>query len=208
MPRAWFARSGRKVSVDGHDEQVLAALPRSPHERVRLVSWSTGIRLLPVLRRPLRASELECDLLVVGGSEAGVAAAVQAARLGVASIVLVNDIDWLGGQFTSEGLCAIDEWTVLGHRTPFPRSGLFLEVMDRIEEANQQKYGLRRPGNCWCAWTTCEPRETERIFRDLVKPHLAENGGPLRIVENYEPAAVEKDRNAVVSVRFNRTRAR
>ena len=36
------------------------------------------------------------------------AAAIQAARMGVQKIVLVNDIEWLGGQFTAEALVAID----------------------------------------------------------------------------------------------------
>jgi len=38
-------------------------------------------------------------LLIVGGDESGCAAAVQAARLGVPRIVLVNDIEWLDGLF-------------------------------------------------------------------------------------------------------------
>lgn len=37
-------------------------------------------------------SEVECDLLVVGGTESGWAAAIQAARMGVKRIVLVNDM--------------------------------------------------------------------------------------------------------------------
>jgi NADPH-dependent 2,4-dienoyl-CoA reductase/sulfur reductase-like enzyme len=54
---------------------------------------------------PLRAADkIPCDLLVVGGNESAVAAAVQASRLGVKRVVLVNDIDWLGGQFSSEGV--------------------------------------------------------------------------------------------------------
>jgi tRNA U34 5-carboxymethylaminomethyl modifying enzyme MnmG/GidA len=47
---------------------------------------------------------MEADLLIVGGDESGCAAAVQAARLGVDRIVLVNDIDWLGGQFCTQGI--------------------------------------------------------------------------------------------------------
>ena len=101
---------------------------------------------------------VDVDLLVVGGSESGVAAAVQAARLGVRSVALVNDIEWLGGQFTAEGVGAVDEWTIYkGKRVPFPRSGLFREIMDAIEADMTRKYGLARPGNCFCAWTTCEP---------------------------------------------------
>jgi hypothetical protein len=37
--------------------------------------------------------------------------------------VLVNDIGWLGGQFSAEGVGCLDEWIVVdGKRTNFPRS--------------------------------------------------------------------------------------
>ncbi len=54
---------------------------------------------------------MAADLLIVGGNESECAAAVQAARLGVQPIVRVNDIDWLGGQFSAEGVGCVDEWT-------------------------------------------------------------------------------------------------
>lgn len=143
------------------------------------------------------------DLLVVGGSESAVAAAVQASRLGVKSIALVNDIDWLGGQFTSEGVGAVDEWTIYhGEKVPFPRSGLFAEIMQQIEADNVRKYGRARPGNCFCAWTTCEPRDTERLFRQLIATHLKENGGPIHLWENLEPESVEVTNSTVTSVLF------
>lgn len=150
----------------------------------------------------------DVDLLVVGGSESAVAAAVQAARLGVPRIAIVNDIQWLGGQFTAEGLGAVDEWTIYhGRREPFPRSGLFLEMMNRIERRMQEKYGHARPGNSFCAWTTCEPRETERLFRDLLAPYLKSNGGPVELFEDYEPAEVATDGERVTGVRFMSTKS-
>lgn len=157
----------------------------------------------PVSSRGDTALPVECDLLVVGGNESAVAAALQAARLGVKRIVLANDGTWLGGQFTSEGLCAVDEWTKYRDgRTWFPRSGLFLEIMTMIEDDMERKYGLGRPGNCFCAWTTCEPRDTERLFRKLIAPYLKANGGPIEMLENVEPVRVDVEKNAVVGVRF------
>ena len=148
----------------------------------------------------------EVDLLIVGGSESAVAAAVQASRLGVKSIALVNDIDWLGGQFTSEGVGAVDEWTIYrSQKVPFPRSGLFAEIMEMIEADNVRKYGRARPGNSFCAWTTCEPRDTERLFRKLIAPHLKENGGPIHLWENLEPESVEVMDGRVMSVSFVRS---
>ena len=96
--------------------------------------------------------------LVVGGSESAVAAAVQAARSGVQQIVLVNDIAWLGGQFSSEAVGAIDDWTMYrGRRVDFPESGLFLEVIRRIRQYNSRVYGLSNPGNSFCATDTIRP---------------------------------------------------
>lgn len=73
-------------------------------------------------------------------------------------IVLVNDIDWLGGQFSAEGVGCVDEWTtVRGKRVDFPRSGLFLEVMQRIRAHNSQKIGIATLGNAFCGTDTIEP---------------------------------------------------
>ena len=96
----------------------------------------------------VRAATLDTDLLIVGGNESACAAAVQAARLGVKRIVLVNDIEWLGGQFSAEGVGCLDEWTTVnGKREGFPHSGLFLEMIERIHAHNVAKYGKASPGN-------------------------------------------------------------
>ena len=74
-----------------------------------------------------KAESLDADLLIVGGNESACAAAVQAARLGVKRIVLVNDIEWLGGQFSAEGVGCLDEWTtVQGKRVSFPHQTKFI----------------------------------------------------------------------------------
>lgn len=166
------------------------------------VAW-----LLLAAAVPCGAGErrVETVLLVVGGNESGVAAAVHASRLGVARVLLVPDGDWLGGQFSSEGVGAVDEWTtVRGKRVEFPRSGLFLEVARAIEEVNQQKYGTPHPGNCFCARLTIEPAEAARIFEALVKPQV--DAGRLTIERGWEPAAVTVEGNRVAGVRFHKGR--
>ncbi|MCB1210636.1 MAG: FAD-dependent oxidoreductase [Verrucomicrobiales bacterium] len=149
------------------------------------------------------AADLEADLLIVGGNESACAAAVQAGRLGVKNIVLVNDIDWLGGQFSAEGVGCLDEWTVVqGKRTHFPRSGLFLEVIQRIRAHNSAKYGLPCPGNAFCGTETIEPAAAAQIFEDLLKP--AVDSGALRILRGWEPAKVEVQDGAVRAVTFQK----
>lgn len=146
---------------------------------------------------------LVADLLVVGGNESAAAAAVQAARLGVNSVVLVNDIDWLGGQFSAEGVGNVDEWTTVnGKRVDFPRSGMFLQVVDAIHDFNSKTYGRPEPGNSFCARLTIEPAVAQGIFRKLVEPHV--KSGALRIEERFIPVSVNVQGSRISSVSFAR----
>jgi hypothetical protein len=150
------------------------------------------------------AEVIEADLLIVGGNESACAAAVQAARLGVKKIVLVNDIDWLGGQFSAEGVGCLDEWTTIGgKRVNFPRSGLFLEMVQRIRAHNSAKYGKASPGNAYCGTETIESAAAAQLFEDLLRPHV--EAGVLRIVRGYEPHKISVIKDAVTGVAFQRT---
>jgi hypothetical protein len=156
--------------------------------------------------RALFAETLDADLLVVGGSESACAAAVQAARLGVKRIVLVNDIAWLGGQFSAEGVGCPDEWTtVRGKKVNFPRSGLFLEMIQRVRAHNSQTYGIATPGNSWCGTETIEPAAAAQIFEDLVAPFTEQGTQQLRIVRGWQPMKVDMAGTRVAGVTFERT---
>jgi hypothetical protein len=145
---------------------------------------------------------LSADVLIVGGTESGCAAAVQAARMGVRRIVLVNDIEWLGGQFSAEALLAIDENrgpAGYDHTVPFPRNGMFREVIDRIEQLNKEKYGRARPGNTRVI-TTCRPSDAAQAFRELVQPYV--DSGQLTIVSNHYPIAATRDGDRLTAMTF------
>ena len=148
------------------------------------------------------AREVSVDLLVVGGSESGVAAAVQGARQGIRTIALVNDIEWLGGQFSAEGVGAVDEWTLYrSRRVNFPRSGIFLEVMRRIREYDGSRYGVSSPGNSVTATDTIEPAAAARIFAQLLEPYKQ-----VSVFSWYEPVRVERQGSRVAAVEFAGTR--
>ena len=136
-----------------------------------------------------RAEAVDADLLVVGGTESGWAAAIQAARLGVEKIVLVNDIEWLGGQFSAESVGAIDENRGVDAGSPFPRAGLFAELVERIEQDNVRLYGHKKPGNAWTARTEVRPAQAARLFADMIEPYVA--AGRIRILSNYNPFGAE-----------------
>lgn len=155
-----------------------------------------------------QTSEISTDLLIVGGTESGCAAAIQAARMGVRSITLVNDIDWLGGQFSAEGLVAIDENrgpAGYGHGVPFPRSGIFAELMLLIEAQNERKYGVPRPGNTRVI-TTCLPVDAQQVFRELLQPYL--DSGQVTLLSHFIPeqAILSESGSRITGVRFRSTR--
>lgn len=161
-------------------------------------------RLLALLLLPLTVSAetIETDLLIVGADESGCAAAVQAARLGVKRIVLVNDHPWLGGQFCTQGIGPVDEWTLVeGKRVNFPRSGPFLEIIERIRDHNRSAYGVPSPGNSWCGSETIEPKAAAAIFEEWIGPHVV--SGAITIRRGWEVESVRTESNRVAAVTFS-----
>lgn len=147
--------------------------------------------------------EIEADLLIVGGTESGWAAAIQAARMGVKDIVIVHDGEWLGGQFTEQALACVDEnkgmdktgWGVDWHpmKRSFHRSGLFRELMDRIERQNIEKYGSAMPGLPWHGPSTFRPAEAEAVFRAMLQPYI--ESGQVSFIKNRYPVSAVVDRS-------------
>lgn len=153
---------------------------------------------------------LNTDILIVGGTESGWAAAIQAARLGVPSITIVHDGEWLGGQFTEQSLVCVDEnkgvgnvgWGVEWHpmKRSFHRSGLFKELMDRIEAFNTEKYGSPMPGRPYHGPSTFRPAEAEAIFREMLQPYL--DSGQVQFIANRYPVradVIQQDNRPVLT---------
>ncbi len=159
--------------------------------------------LLFSLSLPIQAQdrEVEADLLIVGATESGWAAAIMAVRLGIEKTVIVHDGVWFGGQFTEQALACVDEnkgvgkvgWGVDWHpmKRSFHRSGLFREVMDQIEWGNSAKYGSRMPGRPYHGPSTFQPAEAEAIFRKIIQPYL--DSGRIEVFWNYLPEAAQVD---------------
>ena len=153
----------------------------------------TGFVFLPITLASAAVVEETADILVVGGTESGCAAAVQAARMGAQRVVMVNDIEWLGGQFSAEGLGAIDENRAGNYNgtVPFPRSGVFQEIYNRIRTLNLAKFnGVADPGNTLVNITAL-PVDSEQVFRDLLAPY--EESSKIVRYSNLAPVSVTKN---------------
>ena len=98
-------------------------------------------------RRPvrgrLRVPDLEaprgeaCEILIVGGGTGGVAAALAAARAG-RQVVLLEETDWIGGQLTAQGVCALDEHE---HIETFGGTASYYRLRDLLRDHYRPRAG-------------------------------------------------------------------
>ncbi len=148
---------------------------------------------------PAQAAEKEYDIVVYGGTSGGVAAAVQAARLGK-TVVLIEPGRHLGG-LTSGGLGATD----IGNKRAI--GGLAREFYQRIrkhyQDDAQWKFekradfkGRGHDAGEDTAWTF-EPHVAEKVYRDLVREHKVPvvHGQRLDLAKG-----VRKDGTRIVSI--------
>ncbi len=126
------------------------------------------------------------EVLVVGGGVGGTAAAVQAARRGVKT-VLVSEYDWLGGMLTTAGVCAPD-----GNELAAWQTGLWGAYLQELQQ--QQSGGLDR---AWVSLFTYHPRVGAKIFARWV-----EQLPNLQWIRGYKPLATINQGQRITGVRF------
>ena len=95
-------------------------------------------------------------ILVVGGGASGCSAGIQAARMGMETII-VEESPWLGGMLTSAGVTATDGCYYL-------RGGLFAEFTDALAK-HYGSYNALKTG--WVSNILYEPHIGEEIFERL-----------------------------------------
>ncbi len=98
------------------------------------------------------------DVMIVGGGAGGTAAGIQAARMGVKTLI-VEETPWLGGMLTSAGVSAIDG----NYRLP---SGIFGEFRDSLISVYGNADALKTG---WVSNVLFEPKVGNDIFQKMVK---------------------------------------
>lgn len=148
------------------------------------------------------AHEIECDVLVVGGGTGGVAAAWAAARMGW-RVCLTEETDWIGGQFTSQGVSALDEHehieTFGGTRTYYRLRESIRDLYRGLSSIDSVR-GKRdlNPGNCWVTRLAFEPRGAIRALDALLAPEIQSDR--LTIFLRTKAAAAQVRDERIISV--------
>lgn len=130
--------------------------------------------------------KITTDILVVGGSTGGTAAAIQAARCGVKT-VLVTEFCWLGGMLTTAGVSAPD-----GNELAAWQTGIWGEYCRSLQQ--KQAGGL---DNAWVSIFTYNPRIGAKILADWV-----EELPNLNWISGYLPLEVYRQKNRITGVIF------
>lgn len=154
-----------------------------------LVSISTGICIwnLGAIARaepPTIDRTEECELLVVGGGLAGVAASYEALLAGK-TVCMTEITDWVGGQISAQGTSALDERTTQRSQLFFPRG--YLEFRERIAKY----YDELNPGDCWVSESCFLPKDAHQVMWQQLQDAEKKGKGTLK----WFPSTVVKELN-------------
>lgn len=153
--------------------------------------------------------ELRADVVIVGGSLGGCAAALAALRNGL-RVILTEETDWIGGQLTSQAVPPDEHRWIETHGA----NASYRELRTRIRDYYRQHYPLKEaareksnlnPGNGTVSRLCHEPRVALAVLRDWLAPYLS--GGQLTLLTEHRPidADVDGDRIRAVTVRSSKS---
>ena len=113
--------------------------------------------VLPACSVQLQAQQtFNTDVLIIGGGASGATAGIQAARMGVNTLI-IEETNWLGGMLTSAGVSAIDG----NHRMPAGLWGEFRQLL--------YKYygGPDSVATGWVSNTLFEPHVGNKLLQQM-----------------------------------------
>jgi hypothetical protein len=144
---------------------------------------------------PEAGSTLDCEILIVGGGTGGVAAALGATRTG-SKVCITEETDWLGGQFTQQGLNASDE-----HR--FIDTTGSTKSFAQLRKLMRDHYGGKsNPGGCWVSHLCAEPKVALGAIGKLTRTAITNN--QLRVFYKVKPVEAHKDGTRLTGATFAR----
>lgn len=135
-----------------------------------------------------------CEVLVVGGGIAGVAASYEALKAGH-TVCLTEITDWIGGQISSQGTSALDEKATQRTQLYFP-SG-YTEFRQRILDQNNGK----NLGSCWVSVVCFMPKQGHEILQSMLKEAEKQGKGKLFFFPNTVAKSLTIDGSQIRSVR-------
>lgn len=147
-------------------------------------------------------TELQADVLIVGGGVGGCACALAACSAGL-KVVMTEESDWIGGQLTSQATPPDEH----GWIEEFGCTGSYREMRERVRKHYRENYPLTseakanprlNPGDGWVSPLCAEPKVFLRVLDEMLEPHV--HGGLLRILRNTVAVSAERSGSTTTAV--------
>lgn len=134
---------------------------------------------------------MRADVAVFGAGTSGMAAAIQAARMG-SSVVVIEESGRVGGQITASAVATMDDVGTTRH-------GIYLEFIERV----RGYYARTGTNTAICLWGSdtiaAEPVAAERILLEM----LAEASPSARVLLRYDIVRAVMDGDRLISVEID-----
>ena len=146
--------------------------------------------------------ELRADIAIIGGGVGGVAAALAALRAGK-TVILTEETDWIGGQFTSQAVPPDESVWI----EQFGCTASYRRFRDDVRQFYRDYYPLTAtaradaqltPGGGWVSRLCAEPRVYLAVMNAHLQPYLAM--GRLTILLDHAPVSAHAEGDLVSSV--------
>lgn len=143
---------------------------------------------------------MEADIAIIGGGTGGCAAALAALKMN-RKVILTEETDWIGGQFTQQGVPPDEhQWIETQGAT-----ASYLQFRQAIRNYYRRVYPIKgsasellNPGGCGVSRLCHEPRAALSILHDWFAPYLS--SGQLKILLNVRPISTDVDGDRIHSV--------
>ncbi|CCH03038.1 hypothetical protein FAES_5039 [Fibrella aestuarina BUZ 2] len=151
---------------------------------------------------------LQTDLLIVGGGVGGCACALAACEAGL-SVILTEDSDWIGGQFTTQATPPDEH----GWIEQFGCTHTYRTFREHVRDYYRTHYPLTdearsnptlNPGNGWVSPLCAEPIVFLRVLQAMLQPYIDRQ--LLTILYEHTPVSAQYEGNIVQSVNLQHTR--
>lgn len=166
------------------------------------ILWSNGPLRAAGSMQPAPGQSLAADLVIAGGGTGGCAAALSAARHGL-RVVLTEETDWIGGQFTSQVVPPDEHRWIETHGA----TRTYRQLRDGIRDYYRRNYPLSEaaqgeghlnPGGGSVSRICHEPRVSLAVLYEMLAPHIA--AGRVQILLNHRIIAADVDGDRIRSL--------
>jgi hypothetical protein len=150
--------------------------------------------------------EISADLVIIGGSLGGCAAALAALQTGK-TVILTEETKWIGGQITNQGVPPdehpwIESFGATRNYRTFRRKIREYYFTNYPVKNNQQSNQQFNPGNALVSNISHEPKVALRVLYDLLAPYLS--SGKLTLLMEYKIISVETEKDHVLALTLSR----